>query len=62
MIEQPGIFLISLQLKELEQDGIVIRKEYPQVPPKVEYYLSERGQSLIPILDVMCLWSQENQL
>jgi DNA-binding HxlR family transcriptional regulator len=53
---------LSLQLKELEQDGIVIRKEYPQVPPKVEYYLSKRGQSLIPILDVMCLWGQENQL
>ncbi len=42
---------LSLQLKELEKDGIVERKEYPQIPPKVEYYLTERGMSLIPILN-----------
>lgn len=53
---------LSLQLKDLEADGIIIRKEYPQIPPKVEYSLSERGYSLIPILDTMCEWGQKNRL
>lgn len=53
---------LSLTLKELEADGLIIRKEYPQIPPKVEYSLSERGKSLIPILNVMCEWGQKNRL
>ena len=53
---------LSATLKELEQDQLIIRTEYPQVPPKVEYCLSERGQSLIPILDMMCEWGEQNQL
>ncbi|MFD1989838.1 winged helix-turn-helix transcriptional regulator [Paenibacillus nicotianae] len=53
---------LSVTLKELEQDQLIIRTEYPQVPPKVEYRLSERGQSLIPILDMMCEWGEQNQL
>lgn len=48
-------------LRELEKDGLVERKEYPQIPPKVEYRLSARGQSLIPILDSMCEWGKQNQ-
>ena len=48
---------LSLSLKELEADGLVSRKEYPQIPPKVEYSLSKRGQSLIPILDALCEWA-----
>ena len=48
-------------LRELEKDGLVERKEYPQIPPKVEYRLSVRGQSLIPILDSMCEWGKQNQ-
>ena len=48
--------MLSAQLKELENDGIVIRKEYPQIPPKVEYYLSERGTSLMPVLNSLCDW------
>ena len=47
---------LSSNLKELEEDGLVIRQEYPQVPPKVEYSLTEMGKSLIPILDSMCEW------
>lgn len=47
---------LSLALKELESDGLIIRKEYPQIPPKVEYFLSDRGMSLIPVLDIMCEW------
>ena len=51
---------LSHNLKELEADQLVIRREYPQVPPRVEYSLSERGKSLIPVLDVMCKWGQKN--
>lgn len=54
--------ILNNQLKELEQDGIIIRKEYPQIPPKVEYYLSKRGLSLMPILEEMCKWGEENSL
>lgn len=53
---------LSHTLKELESDGLVNRKEYPQIPPKVEYSLTERGKSLIPILDAMCDWGHANQI
>jgi DNA-binding HxlR family transcriptional regulator len=49
---------LSLSLKELESDGLIIRNEYPQIPPKVEYSLSARGKSLIPILEAMCEWGE----
>ncbi len=52
---------LSATLKELEADGLVHREEYPQIPPKVEYSLTERGQSLIPILDQMCTWGEEHR-
>lgn len=52
---------LSMNLKALEADGLVLRKEYPQIPPKVEYSLSQRGKSLIPILDEMCRWGGENR-
>lgn len=53
---------LSSTLKELEADGLVHREEYPQIPPKVEYSLTERGKSLIPILDAMCEWGSENRI
>ncbi|NRG31605.1 winged helix-turn-helix transcriptional regulator [Niallia circulans] len=52
---------LSKTLKEMEADQLIVRKEYPQIPPKVEYSLSERGKSLIPILDKMCEWGNENR-
>ena len=52
---------LSVTLKELEADGLVHRKEYPQIPPKVEYSLTGRGKSLIPILDGMCEWGLQNK-
>lgn len=54
--------MLSHQLKELEAEKLIIRKEYHQVPPKVEYSLSEKGKTLIPILDLMCRWGNENKL
>lgn len=49
---------LSAQLKELEADGLIIRKEYPQIPPKVEYSLSDKGRSLYPIMEAMCHWGE----
>ena len=53
---------LSSALKQLEADNLIIRKEYPQIPPKVEYSLSERGKSLMPILDQMCEWGDQNKV
>lgn len=52
---------LSTTLKALEADGLVHREEYPQIPPKVEYSLTEKGKSLIPILDQMCEWGEANR-
>ena len=52
---------LSSSLKELEKDGLIIRKEYPQIPPKVEYSLSEKGQSLMVILDQLCVWGEAHK-
>lgn len=53
--------MLSDTLKEMEADELIFRKEYPQVPPKVEYSLSEKGKSLIPILDAMCDWGEQHK-
>lgn len=52
--------MLSSQLKELEADDLIIRTEYPQVPPKVEYRLSEKGKSLMPVLSSLCHWGVEH--
>ena len=53
---------LSITLRQLEADRLILRREYPQIPPKVEYSLSDRGKTLIPILDAMCTWGEENRL
>lgn len=52
---------LSATLQELAAAGLVHREEYPQIPPKVEYSLTERGRSLMPILDSMCAWGDEHR-
>ena len=53
---------LSTNLKELETDKLIVRTEYPQIPPKVEYTLSERGKSLMTVLDQLRVWGEENRL
>ena len=45
---------LSQNLKELERDGLIHREMYPEIPPKVEYTLTERGRSLVRVLDGLC--------
>lgn len=52
--------MLTQQLRELELDGIVKRVVYSQVPPKVEYSLTPRGETLRPIIQAMCAWGREN--
>ena len=58
----PGVSerMLTQQLRELEDDGIVHREVYPEVPPKVEYSLTDYGKTLRPITEVMCEWGQRH--
>lgn len=48
--------MLTAQLRELEADGLIVRTVYPEVPPRVEYRLSERGRSLEPVLMALKSW------
>ena len=52
---------LSQSLKELEADDLIVRTVYPQIPPKVEYTLTDRGHSLVRVLDQLCDWGIENR-
>lgn len=52
---------LSQNLKELEKDNLIIRTVYPQIPPKVEYSLTDRGHSLVKVLDKLCDWGNANR-
>jgi DNA-binding HxlR family transcriptional regulator len=60
--EMPDITqkMLTQQLRELEEDGIVDRKIYTQVPPKVEYSLTEYGRTIRPVLNVMSEWGEKH--
>ena len=52
---------LSQNLKELEADALISRNVYPQIPPKVEYALTDRGRSLMAVLDQLCTWGEQNR-
>lgn len=52
--------ILIQHLKELEANDLILRKEYTQVPPKVEYSLTEKGQTLLPVLELMSEWGSIN--
>lgn len=52
--------ILTKQLRELEQDGIIYREVYPEVPPKVEYRITEFGKTLLPIIEALFEWGKSN--
>jgi DNA-binding HxlR family transcriptional regulator len=52
--------VLTEQLKELEEDGILIRTEFKEIPPRVEYSLTESGLELLPILNMLTVWNQKH--
>jgi DNA-binding HxlR family transcriptional regulator len=54
--------MLVLQLRELEKDGLIKRIVYAEVPPRVEYELSPKGISLVPILQSLSDWGDENRM
>jgi DNA-binding HxlR family transcriptional regulator len=56
----PGISrkVLTTQLEELAEDGIIVRTSFAETPPRVEYHLTKRGMELIPLLDQLCKWGK----
>lgn len=52
--------MLSQSLKDLEADGMLHRKQYNEIPPRVEYALSEKGRSLMPVLHLLADWGEEH--
>lgn len=48
--------MLTTQLRDLEKDGILQRIIYPEIPPRVEYFLTQKGKDLIPVLDALKVW------
>jgi DNA-binding HxlR family transcriptional regulator len=59
----PGITqtMLTQQLRELEEDGVLQRKIFAEIPPRVEYSLTKFGASLVPVLDAMSAWGEQYQ-
>lgn len=51
--------MLTKQLRELEEDGVIRRTIYPEVPPRVEYAITDFGKTLIPILEALCTWGSQ---
>ena len=54
-------YILTKQLRELEKDEVISRVIYPEVPPRVEYFLTEKGKSLLPIISSMETWGKKHK-
>lgn len=54
--------MLAQELRKMEKDGLISRKVYPQVPPKVEYTMTAYGKTLVPILKSMSEWGQKHKI
>ncbi len=57
-IPQVSLKVLTEQLRQMERDGVVHRQVYAQVPPRVEYSLTDHGRSLAPVMEVICRWGE----
>jgi len=53
--------MLTSQLRELEEDGLIVRKVFAEVPPRVEYTISEKGAGIFPVLESMASWGKNQQ-
>ncbi len=58
LIENISRKVLTSSLKELEEDGVIVREEYKELPPRVEYSLTEKGKALIPIMCQLAQWNE----
>ena len=54
--------MLTAQLRELEQDGFIDRKIFAEIPPRVEYSITQKGETIFPILDALAIWGKNQQL
>ncbi len=52
--------MLTKQLREMEDDGLLIRRIFAEIPPRVEYSITKKGKSLFPIIDAMRVWGESN--
>ena len=60
LVPKITIKVLSNQLKEMERDGLIDRTSYPEIPPRVEYSITEYGRTLTPIIEMMCDWGMRH--